>query len=44
MRVPLYDPAAEYQELREPIDEAIRRVLESGVYTGSETDREVLTV
>ena len=33
MRVPLYDPRAEYHALREPIDEAIRSVLESGVYT-----------
>ena len=31
--VPLYDPRAEYLALQEPIDRAIRDVLDSGVYT-----------
>lgn len=33
MRVPFYDPRAEYHELKARIDHAIQDVLESGVYT-----------
>jgi len=33
MRVPIYEPKAEYLASRSAIDDAIRRVLESGVYT-----------
>jgi dTDP-4-amino-4,6-dideoxygalactose transaminase len=33
MRVPFYDIKAQYDELQQPIDEAVHRVISSGVYT-----------